>query len=237
MKLSDIVKIAVCTCCDRRYKEINYIKNICKITGLEVKILVGGNGENKDLCYDFIDDKHANTFNIGPMTVHTNQYNFHKIAIKWAYENELDNVLFLEDDITLTKDFWDVLSRVEVPEDYDQINIGGFDDGLGILNSYDTNSTKSPYLLKSNHPGGFFGSIIRGRNLKYLYEETHYDGLPGKQYIHDTKFIHYILQPPVVIERDMVSIIHNIQFERGIYKQALRENRLFLENEIYEYNI
>ncbi len=211
MKLSKI-DLVICSCVDRREKEIEFVKEVANRISLNITYLISGNGKNTNLKYDYIDN--PNISKIANVTL------FLKFSKEYARKLQPETVLFLEDDVTFTKDFWEILNKVEYPERWHQINIGGHCNQRGIENHYDSESIYSPYLLRSWKLGGFYGALVNGKFLESAGELE----MGQKQ---DKFLFKYILQPPVVIERNISSSIHNRYFPRGIYKQALCENRLF----------
>ena len=124
---------AICLCLDKRQEHWEDLKEQCESRGIEfIRFLVGKGEIFPEEEYDYIDDPNPNVtyWRYGAPDAKKNHYNAfmsHQGMLRYAIDNNLESVLFLEDDAYFTERFEDVFSKVKdtlEPVDWDIVYFG-----------------------------------------------------------------------------------------------------------------
>jgi len=165
-----------------------------------------------------------------PIISWINCLNCHKQIMAYCLRQNYKNVLLLEDDACLTNDFYDILSKIEFPDNFFSVHLGGYCRS-DINGGYDTNQSyeevSNPYFRDIVYMSGFFGVILNCRAFLAFQNTT---AMQPMDKCIDTELPNhgkYYLVPPIILERNVDSAIDSQIVERGQYDQALREGRVF----------
>jgi len=158
----------------------------------------------------------------------------HRKMIQNCIDAGHENVLFLEDDIAFTKDFIQILDSVKIPKDYDALYLGGYSRGecntcctdMEQTQYYDPENVKNPRFIYSTRLWGLYGVIINKKSLIDMLSAP-------KHIVMDTSLIStnpnarvYILNAPIILEKDVRTAIGDDIQPREMYSQAIREGRI-----------
>jgi GR25 family glycosyltransferase involved in LPS biosynthesis len=220
MKTSDIDR-TICLLHESRYKNKKYISNLGKRVGLHIEFFLVGNKDSK-LALDRIDShssKHAN-INLS-----------HQAIVCQAKNDGCKNLLMLEDDVTFTKDFVEVLDKINLEENCAGINLGGYSEYPHIQNKH---YHMEELLITPYRMWGLFGTLINRFAFDWyiMYNpetrSSHLDNILS-DYSNDRELI---LTKPIIVERPMFSLAINEYKPSPLYDQAMKEGRLWKDEEI-----
>ncbi len=217
MKVENIDRIT-CLCCDKRKENIKYIKLLAKYFKLNINLFIAGNGEDPELKYDYVDkmDSKHNCIN-----------DAHKCIIRQAKEAGCKNLLVLEDDITFTRDFLEILNMINLPAQWASLVLGGRCTDHYLYPVYDN---RIICLENVERVWGFYGillnsnvfDMIEGMSLQILIDN----------FLSNRGCIQYFLNRPVIVERPLRSNVTGGQNNDPFYDQALAEGRILRDNEL-----
>jgi len=181
------IKNAYCLCLDKRQEHWEDLQEQCESRGIKFHRFLVGKGElfPKEE-YDYIDDPDPpiERWNYGreeTVRNHCNAFLSHKVMLKKAVEEDLDNILFLEDDAYFTSRYDDVMKKVSDGIDkleWDMLYLGwwiGFEDdewNENIEQEYLEKGLASIARVRAapSFLGGFHGVIINKTMFKFLSE-------------------------------------------------------------------
>lgn len=220
MKISDIDR-TVCLLHESRYDNKKYISNLAERIGIDIQFFIVGSKDSK-LPLDRIDShssKHAN-INLS-----------HQAIICRAKDDGCKNLLVLEDDITLTKDFAEILDKIPLNEHCAGINLGGYADYPKIQDRY---YNMDELLITPHRMWGLFGTLINRFAFDWyaMYNpENRSSPLDNilSDYSSDRELI---LTKPIVIERPVFGLTINAYKPSPLYDQAMKEGRLWKDEEV-----
>ena len=182
------IKNAYCLCLDKRQKHWEDLQEQCESRGIKFRRFLVGKGElfpKKE--YDYIDSPNPpidkwGYGREGTVRNHCNAFLSHKVMLKKAIEENLDSVLFLEDDAYFTSRYDDVMKKVSDVIDkleWDMLYLGwwvGFEDdewNENIEQEYLEKGLASIARVRSvplGLMGGFHGVLINRTMFKILSE-------------------------------------------------------------------
>lgn len=153
------IKNAYCLCLDKRQEHWEDLQEQCESRGIKFRRFLVGKGElfpKKE--YDYIDDPNPPldrwTYGRGPgqssIKNHCNAFLSHQVMLRKAIEENLDNVLFLEDDAYFTSRYDDVMEKVS--DGIDKLEWDMLYFGWWIGNEYDewNENIEQEYLEKGS---------------------------------------------------------------------------------------
>lgn len=213
----------MCLLHDSRKANRQYLSNLGKRVGLDIEFFVAGNGKDPELTYDRVD---------------TNEFKNKTIFIcqremVWrAFDQKCNNILMLEDDVTFTKDFIQILEQVELPDEWHGINLGGYCQHPNMIDRY---YHMDVLLINPGRMWGFFGTLLNKNVYEwYLNHNYDYHNSPADNILSNKSDDHeYILTKPIILERPGISANQGITREAPIYEQAKREGRVWEDRFIY----
>ena len=221
MKIKDIDR-TVCLSHESRRENRKYISNLSKRVGLDIKFFIVGSRDSVEKLDRTDHTGYSKLDNINLS---------HQHIIMQAKEDGCKNILMLEDDITLTKDFAEILDKITLDENCAGINLGGYADYPKIQDRY---YNMDELLITPHRMWGLFGTLINRFSFDWFGRynpENRTSPLDNmlSDYSNDRELI---LTKPIIIERSTKSAYSGEYRESGIYNQAMREGRLWTDKEI-----
>lgn len=220
MKISDIDR-TVCLLHEDRYENKKYISNLAGKIGINVEFFVVGRKDSK-YNLDRVDTHSCK---------HTNINLSHQAIICMAKDDGCKNLLLLEDDITLTKDFVEVLDKIPLNEHCAGINLGGYADYPKIQDRY---YNMDELLITPHRMWGLFGTLINRFAFDwYAVYNPDNRSSPLDNILSDySQDRELILTKPIIIERPAFGLTIGQYKPSPLYEQAMREGRLWKDEEI-----
>jgi|15BtaG_2_1085339.scaffolds.fasta_scaffold00003_167 hypothetical protein len=221
MNLNRIVDKAICLVLDKRYDDWSQkVLPQLKILGVEVEAFIAGDG-GYNLEYDHIDSQELPVY-CGGIDYPTwykrpNAYNAwkcHKKMLEQCVEQDVEYVLFLEDDVQVHEDYEEVTRQAIRDLSYNHID-------MLYLGHYGTkhNSRKTnvPNVVRMSGGGGWHSVIIHNRVMKQLLRINDvpygpFDWQCGQQ-IHK-QFDCYGLNPSVITQIDGHSYVEGHHLDK-----------------------
>jgi len=218
MKIQNIqVDEVICLCCPQKRLD-NILALLKQANCLDIKVTLFRVGE------DYKDDPNLSSW--------ANCAKCHEAIIQKCLDNNYQNVILLEDDICFTNDFWNILTTIDIPENFLQLQLGGY-----VEDSYQSYPTHKPEFRQVRYSSGLYGSLLNNRafiplmnnykfNLDYPRQNESCP-VDKRTEMELPEWGKYWLTKPVIVERDIVSIIDGRNAPRGQYQQAVKEGRIF----------
>lgn len=226
---------AVCLGLDKRKDMWSELSNQVKqLLGIDLEIFVAGNGSNIDLNYNHIDtDQIGYDFTYTRNPSHYNAYLCHKKIFQQAVDNDVDILLFLEDDAYIIAQRISLLNTDEVSsfifkQNWDVIYLGWWMKRTGYISEdredleevwlkhglYGINKVPTrPYL--QHECCGLHGILINRTILKQL---TNAEYGPIDTYLHTNfnKINAYFLWPKLIHTHSTWSYCENSMCNRNL---------------------
>lgn len=173
---------ASCLCLDTRWdtreKDIRDIELRLSILGTKIEFFTAGNGQDKDIEYDYIDDPNPDVSRWGYGREgfkhhHWNAFQCHQIMIQRAKDEHRQNLLMLEDDAYLTDRFEEIWSvaQTRVP-DFDILYLGWWigTEGDDFNEKVEKNYREKGIIGvdKVRQVGGLHGALINNSMFDFL---------------------------------------------------------------------
>lgn len=218
----------LCMSLDKRKEHWLDLVEQGKSIGLEIKPFICGDGSDKTLVYDSIDEEKPNTEGWGYSAAghQKNHYNAlltQKRMIQYAKDKGWRSVLLMEDDTYLLKRFTDVVSKVEEspPEDNSWLLFylgwwkqNEFDEwNCAIEDSYNETG-KVSYEYITENVGGFHSVIVHEALYDWILSCPFNNPL-DTQVCHMRQWIpSYMLFPKATNIKSLYSFTEGVVFER-----------------------
>ncbi len=183
--LKRITSMAIGMVIDERAKLFNVLAQPFEKRGLQVRRFRMGKSKH----HDFIDNPDV------PQTV--NYFDAVKTAMRWALGNNIDSVLFLEDDAIIGHNFDEVMNKAiwQLDKNNWQMLYLGANRLNALVHPY------GPHLLEVRNALGFFGVVVTKEPMEAIIKlrSSPYNGIDGiiGTEIHH-KFRTYSIYPNVV---------------------------------------
>lgn len=158
---------AICLCVDKRQKFFQSIQNQLKRVNIPAKLFIAGDGKLlPNIKYDHID-----TEDISPLWTYAsgqariNNYNVflcHQKMLQLAKQENLNNVLFLEDDFIILSRFSSIINQIfdKLDKVYWDCCLLGYHRPSMIQDEQIYQQNKLISIHKTNDTGGFHGVLI-----------------------------------------------------------------------------
>lgn len=256
----------ICLHCDKRKDDIQPLIESAEYNGFNIEWYVTGEGKDYHY-YDAIDADYSNLQIMKngeivpkgsyprqrswPVTIDRQRVmivaNHHKKILQDFLDSKYETILLLEDDVVFTKDARQILERLEYPEDWNVLILGGFiKTPIEVLQAYPQEYFEEdrPEFIPIEKSSGFYGIILNKRSAKWILEflDSNDNIKISDRNISRYRIKHgpadwslnfigkqYALFPPVIIERNNASIINGVPNIRNMYEQAEMEGRIVNE--------
>lgn len=259
-----VVDKIICLHCDKRKDDIEDLKYSAEKNDFDIEWYITGGGQIYDY-YDAIDEDWTGlqimrNGEIVPLGAYPRQRSWpvtpdrqrvinvaihHKRILQRCLDEGLENVLLLEDDVVFTKDARDILEKVQRPDDWNVLMLGGFiKSPFKVFQSYPNRyfDNDSPEFIPVKQTAGFYGIVLNRRSIEWIldFAKSEEQIKVKNPNISRYKIKHgpvdwsltyidkqYALMPPTIIERPNLSIINDWKKIRNLYVQADLTERIF----------